>query len=199
MTNLKRNRFIRGFYFLLQNYFGVKRKEFGFIGRNVIINPPTNFGNRKNIFINDNVGIGPNSFISAVNAKFILKGNTAIAENFTVHTGNHANVLGRFVSDINELNKPMGYDADVIVEVDVWIGCNVTLLAGVIVGRGSIIAAGAVVTKNVPPYAIVGGVPAKILKFRWDRVEDILEHERILYPEGIRYSREWLELNLKIK
>lgn len=55
----------------------------------------------------------------------------------------------------------------VVVENDVWIGQNCALAAGVILGTGSIIAANSVVTKNVPPYAIVGGNPAKIIKFRF--------------------------------
>ena len=61
----------------------------------------------------------------------------------------------------------MGYDHDVTIEKDVWIGANVTILAGVTVGRGATIAAGAVVTKDVPPYCIVGGVPAKVIKRYW--------------------------------
>jgi acetyltransferase-like isoleucine patch superfamily enzyme len=134
------------------------------------------------------VGIGPKCFISATNAKCTIKGNCAIAEGFTVHTGNHANVLGKFVTDINESNKPKGYDKDVIVEKDVWIGCNVTLLSGVHIGRGAIVAAGAVVSKDVPPYSIVGGIPARIIKFRWT-IEEILEHEHILYPEEERLAK----------
>jgi acetyltransferase-like isoleucine patch superfamily enzyme len=51
---------------------------------------------------------------------------------------------------------------------DVWIGRGATILSGVEVGHGSIIGAGAVVTKNVPNYAIVGGVPAKIIRYRFD-------------------------------
>lgn len=162
------------------------------MAENTIITPPYNFGNKRNIFIYDNVGIGSNSFISATNAKFIIKGNCAIAENFTVHTGNHANIIGMFVSDINELNKPKGYDNEVIIEKDVWIGCNVTILAGVKVGRGSIIAAGAVVSKDIPPYSIIGGVPAKVIKFRWT-IEEILKHEQILYPENERLNKNELE------
>ena len=49
---------------------------------------------------------------------------------------------------------------------DVWIGARVIILPGVTIGKGSIIAAGAVVTKNVPEYAVVGGVPAKVIKYR---------------------------------
>lgn len=54
----------------------------------------------------------------------------------------------------------------VIIEDGVWIGSKATILAGVRVGHGAIIGAGAVVTKDVPPNAIVGGVPAKIIKYR---------------------------------
>ena len=50
---------------------------------------------------------------------------------------------------------------------DVWIGANAILLPGITIGDGAVIAAGAVVSKNVPPYAIVGGVPAKIIKYRF--------------------------------
>ena len=79
-----------------------------------------------------------------------------------------------------------------------WIGSNVTLLSGVTVGRGSIIAAGAVVNKDVPPYSIVGGVPAKVIKFKWT-VDQIIEHESKLYNEDERFSREELESHRVLK
>ena len=61
---------------------------------------------------------------------------------------------------------------EVIIGNDVWIGDRVTLIAGATIGDGAVILAGAVVTKDVPPYAIVGGVPAKVLYFRYSE-EDI--------------------------
>lgn len=79
-----------------------------------------------------------------------------------------------------------------IIEKDVWIGANVTILAGVHVGRGATIAAGAVVNKDIPPYSIVGGVPAKVIKYYWTK-EQILKHERELYPENERLSDEQLD------
>lgn len=146
----------------------------------------------RNVYVYDNVGIGPHALLSTPNAKIIIKGNCAIAEHLTIHTGNHARVIGKFVTDITEANKPQGFDKDVIIEKDVWIGSNVTILAGVHIGRGSTIAAGAVVNKDVPPYSIVGGVPAKVIKFYWTK-EQILEHESKLYPEAERMSEEELE------
>jgi acetyltransferase-like isoleucine patch superfamily enzyme len=56
----------------------------------------------------------------------------------------------------------------IVVEDDVWIGCGVRVLKGVTIGRGAIVAAGAVVTKDVPPYAIVGGIPGRVLAMRPD-------------------------------
>ena len=158
----------------------------------VIITPPLYAGNPDNIYFGSNVRVGANAYISAINAKFICKGNCAIAERLTVHTGNHARIVGKFVTDITEANKPLGYDKDVIVEEDVWIGCNVTLLSGVTIGRGTTVAAGAVVSKSMPPYCICGGVPAKFIKFYWT-IDQILEHEAKLYPEEERYTRIQLE------
>ncbi|MBQ8735355.1 MAG: hypothetical protein IJY75_05190 [Bacteroidaceae bacterium] len=97
-----------------------------------------------------------------------------------------------YITDITEANKPRGYDSDVIIENDVWIGSKVTILSGVTVGRGCTVAAGAVVAKSTPPYAIIGGVPAKFIKFYWT-IDEILLHESKLYPESERFTREQLE------
>jgi acetyltransferase-like isoleucine patch superfamily enzyme len=88
-----------------------------------------------------------------------------------------------------------GYSkGDIIIGNDVWIGMNVILLDKINIGDGAVVAAGAVVTKNVPPYAIVGGNPAKIIKYRFppDIIERFLNvqwwnyHEDILNSLGIR-------------
>lgn len=57
----------------------------------------------------------------------------------------------------------------VVIGNDCWIGENVSIISGVTIGDGAMILAGAVVTKDVPPYAIVGGVPAKIMKYRYNK------------------------------
>lgn len=193
---IKDNRWVRGIHFgFIRNFRGLNRKRYGFISESVVITPPLT-GHIRNIFIYDNVGIGPNAFLSTPNAKIIFKGNTAVAEGLTIHTGNHARIIGRFVTDIIDKDKPKDYDRDVIIEKDVWIGCNVTILAGVHIGRGATIAAGAVVSKDVPPYCIAGGIPARPIKFYWT-IEQILEHESKLYPAEERFSRAELEQIIK--
>ncbi len=91
-----------------------------------------------------------------------------------------------------------GSKGDIVVEDDVWIGYGATILSGVHIGQGAVIAAGAVVARDVPPYAIVGGVPAKIIKYRFapELIEELLNvdfskldtdmirtHEESLYQE----------------
>ena len=66
---------------------------------------------------------------------------------------------------------------DIIVRDDVWIGQRAIILSNVNIGQGAVIAAGSVVTKDVPPYAIVGGVPAKVIKYRFspEMIKELLK------------------------
>lgn len=192
MLMIKNNRFIRGLYYLLKQTFGFRRKYFGYLHPSASFTPPYYVGNPKNVYIYSRDSIGCNCFISGTNAKLIIKKGCVIAEGFTVHTGNHARIIGKFINEVSESMKPQGYDADVIINEDVWIGCNVTILSGVTIGRGATIAAGAVVNQSLPPYSICGGVPAKPIKFYWN-VDQILEHESKLYSKEERYTREYLK------
>jgi acetyltransferase-like isoleucine patch superfamily enzyme len=67
-----------------------------------------------------------------------------------------------------------------LIEDDVWIGQNVSIRAGVVVGRGSILGMGAVITKDVEPYSIVGGVPAKVIGRRFKSRDDEQKHDSML-------------------
>lgn len=92
---------------------------------------------------------------------------------------NHSCGLGFVSSDKYKESRYLLDCYQVIIENDVWIGSNVTILDDVTIGNGAVIAAGAIVTKNVPPYAIVGGVPAKVIKYRFDKeIIDKLEKSR---------------------
>lgn len=90
------------------------------------------------------------------------------------HPTNHLSTSPIFTAPFNALRetwvKDVFYQAGVKVEIgnDVWIGYGVMIPNNIKIGDGAIVAAGAVVTKDVPPYAIVGGVPARVIKYRFD-------------------------------
>ena len=186
----KISRLQQAFQFLQDNFwaFFIKR-SMGHCGKNVMIKPTTSiFKGIENIFIDDNVRIARYATIYTTRAKVFIGSKTGIAPYLKIITGNHRiNNIGHFMFD-GDKNKNPDDDKDVIIEGDSWFGINVTILSGVTIGRGSIIAAGAVVTKSCPPYSIIGGVPAKILNFRFT-VDEVLEHEKKLYPENKRFSR----------
>lgn len=132
----------------------------------------------KNIRMENNVTIGPGATIYTTGAKLYFHHHVVVGPNLTIITGDHnASVLGNYICETHE--KRACDDQDVTIESDVWIGCNVTILKGVTIGRGCVVAAGAVVTKSCPPYSIIGGVPAKVIKKRFSE-EEILKHEEML-------------------
>lgn len=189
--SIKNNRFVKGLYCLWRDYTGYSRKSFGYIADDSTITPPIKISRPSNMFLMGNNSVR-DAVILNLNAKFIMGYGSGAAEGLKVATGNHAQFIGRFYRSITEDEKPSGYDKDVEVKEDVWIGMNVTLLSGVTIGRGAILSAGAVVTKDIPPYCIARGVPAKPIKFKWT-IDQILEHESKLYPVEERYTREQLE------
>lgn len=161
-------------------------------GKNVSLHPSTSvyFG-LENLSLGNNVSIPRFAHIFCTDAPLTIGNNVIFGPAPTIVTGDHRiDVIGKpiFLS----YDKLPENDSPVIIEDDVWIGAHVTILKGVTIGRGSVVAAGGIVNKSTPPYSISGGVPARVIKFRFT-VEEILEHERILYPEHERYPREQLE------
>lgn len=104
-----------------------------------------------------------------------------IGPHVTVITGNHRiDAVGKYITELTEKDKRPEDDSDVTIGTGAWIGANVTILKGVHVGRESVVAAGSVVTHDVPPYTIVGGVPARYIRDRftpdeWKRHVTILQ------------------------
>lgn len=134
----------------------------------------------ENIYLGNNISIGSNAMLMSSKAKIIIRDNVMLGPNVSIITGNHrTDLIGKYMIDVKENEKLRNNDEDVIISEDVWIGANSVILKGVSIGKGSIIAAGSVVSKSIEPYSIVGGVPAKIIKYRFSK-EQIVEHEKIL-------------------
>ncbi|MDY4063088.1 MAG: acyltransferase [Candidatus Limiplasma sp.] len=128
-------------------------------GENVNVERHARFG--RGVTLGDRSGIGINA---SIGEQTHIGSDVMMGPDCVIYTRNH-----RF----DRLDIPMreqGYGPVEPVEIgdDCWIGGRVTILPGVHVGNGAVIAAGAVVTKDVPPYAVVGGVPAKIIYNRKD-------------------------------
>jgi acetyltransferase-like isoleucine patch superfamily enzyme len=117
----------------------------------------------------ERIEIGEHCLINHNNVLQAGKKTARIVIGNYVHTGANVMIIA-FNHAFDDIETPIilqdYYDADVIIEDDVWIGGGAIILAGVTIGKGSIIAAGAVVNKDIPPYSIAGGVPAKIIKSR---------------------------------
>lgn len=111
------------------------------------------FGNRvkfgENVFIN-------HSAIFSASGGIELGDGVMLAPGVRIATINH---------DMNERHSIYTY-GKVMIKKNAWIGMNVTICPGVTIGEYAVVAAGAVVTKDVPDYAVVGGVPAKIIKYQ---------------------------------
>jgi acetyltransferase-like isoleucine patch superfamily enzyme len=170
----------------------VYRPLFGSHGRNFRFDPAGEY-TFGTIHVGHDVHLGMRPTINATRSTIHIGSKVIFGPEVTIRGGNHrTDLVGRFMFDVTEAEKRPKDDLGVVIEDDVWIGTRAVIVHGVTIGRGAIVGAGAVVTKNVPPYAIVGGVPAKVIRFRWD-VDTILQHEAILYPAEKRLERAALE------
>ena len=115
-----------------------------------------------------------------------MKHHAGASQGLTVITGKHGQKIGVWFHDTMWTGE-LDVESTVTVCEDVRIGANVTLLPNVTIGRGAQIGAGSVIPKNIPPYAIAAGNPAKIIRFRFTP-EQIIAHEKKLYIESERLS-----------
>lgn len=137
-------------------------------------------GHLKNVFCDDYVSISHHVFFNALVAKVRIGHHVMIAPYAMFIAGNHTtDYVGKYMYDVSLSDGKASDHEDIIIDEDVWIGSYSIILKGVHIGRGAIVAAGAVVSKDVPPYAIVGGVPASIIKYRFDEAT-IKKHEELL-------------------
>lgn len=159
----------------------------------------------KNITIGNNSTFGRSTIFWAPN-KMIIGNNVYIGKFCTIQAdiemgnnieiANNVGLIGRYDHDYTKVGVSIkdapwigdsnydfkGKNLKIVIEDDVWIGYGSVVFTGVRVGRGAIIAAGSIVTKDVPSYAIVAGNPAKIKGYRFTE-EEIVEHEKILYQK----------------
>ena len=127
-------------------------------GKGVNIEHGAFFASGAGITLGDHAGIGLDCRVAG---PLVIGDDVMMAPRVTIVTQNH---------EVSDLSKPMRLQTapkkQVVIGNDVWIGTNAVIMPGITVGDHVIIGAGAVVTKDVPDYAVVGGIPARIIKFR---------------------------------
>ena len=155
------------------------------IGKNSTFGRGTIFWTPNKLTIGDNVYIGK---YCTLQADIELGDNIEIA--------NNVGLIGKYDHDFNKIGISIkdapwigdakydfkGKNKKIKVENDVWIGYGSIVFTGITIHKGAIVAAGSVVTKDVPAYAIVGGNPAHIIGYRFTQ-QEIKEHERLLYSQ----------------
>ncbi len=125
------------------------------VGDNTLIYP-------KNIYIGNNSFINGNGcIVASLHAKIIIGENCMIARNVHIRTDKHL-----YVNRNIPMQKQDMIEKDIVVGNDVWIGYGSQIMSGVIIGDGAVIGAGAIVTKNVEPYSVYVGIPAKKIRSR---------------------------------
>lgn len=168
------------------------RPRFAAHGKNFTFDPMGQY-TFSAISVGDDVCLGDRACLVASRSSIVIGSHVMFGPDVTIRGGNHrTDLVGRFMKDVGDDEKRPVDDPGVVIEDDVWVGTRALILAGVRIRRGAIVGGGAVVRRSVPPYGIVAGNPARLLRFRWD-LETILEHERLLYPQNQRLTRQELD------
>lgn len=115
----------------------------------------------------ENIYLGMNSHINqfcciwaSPSSKVVMGDNLLMGPGVKIFSSNHG------TDSSSSMNVQSFSEKDIIIGNDVWIGANCVVLSGVTIGDGAVIAAGAVVSKDIPPNTIAGGIPAKVIKYR---------------------------------
>lgn len=155
---------IQGWVYLILFITGgnfIRKSKLKRVGRNLKVSPTAFFKYPENIEIGNDVFINHLCSIwAAPNGPIRIGNDVLFGPNSSVIASNHGVAPGRLI------REQEGDDAPITIGNDVWIGANVVVTAGVHIGDGVVVGAGAVVTKDLPPYSICVGVPARPVKFR---------------------------------
>lgn len=159
-------------------YSQIIKRSFARCGTNVTVPEHCTFSGIENIFVGNDVSFGEYTQILTTKAKVYLGDHIMFGPGVSVISGNHRiDIPGKYMSEVIDAMKRLEDDQDIVIEDDVWIGCNAIILKGVTIGTG------AVVTKDVAPYSIVGGNPAKLIRKRFS-AEQLAEHKSLLEEDN---------------
>lgn len=161
-------------------YIPIYKKKMLRCGDRVFFSPCNSVFTYESMDVGNSVYIGYHADFVATRSKIIIGDHVVFGPHVSIRGGDHRfDIPGCYIDTIKDNDKLPQNDADVVFEGDNWVGMNTTILKGVTIGFGCMVAAGSVVNKSTPPYSIVGGVPAKVLRMRFTE-EEIKKHEEQL-------------------
>ena len=138
-------------------------------GKNVTFGVGCTFSGINNVELGNDVHIGSRNHFLCTRAPIIIHDHFMSGPNVYFISGNHRiDIKDRPMTSVRDTDKKPENDRPIVICEDVWIGANSTILMGVTIGKGSVIAAGSVVTKDVEEYSIVGGNPGKLIRKRFE-------------------------------
>jgi maltose O-acetyltransferase len=162
-------------------YIPVYKRRMSHCGEDVHFSPCDSVFTYESLSVGNHVSIGYHADFVATRSKIVIGDHVIFGPHVSIRGGDHRfDIPGRYIDSIKDDEKLPENDADVVFEGDNWIGMNSTILKGVTVGFGSIIAAGSVVTHSIPPYSVAGGVPARVIRNRFND-DDLSLHESLQY------------------
>lgn len=122
----------------------------------------------ETIFVGNNVDLGYRPILVATRSSITIGNDVMFGPEVTIRGGNHRfDIPGIPMAAVDDSMKEADNDRDVVIGNDVWVGTRAIILHGVTVGDGAVIGAGSVVTRDVPPYSIVAGNPARLIRERF--------------------------------
>lgn len=181
----------KGAYLNYQHYvYNTNPKNYPVIGKHVHLLPPL-YLNPKNVELESYTRLQTGvEIIASQRQKVKIKKYTSVSAETIIIPGAHTPTVGlpQYLSytGVNDIN------GELVIPEDVWIGARCIILPKAKLGRGCVVAAGSVVNNITPPYAVIAGIPAKIIAVRFS-LQQILQHERLLYKEEDRLTETYLK------
>jgi acetyltransferase-like isoleucine patch superfamily enzyme len=172
-------------------YIKYKRKKFKLIGKNVDYKQlHSKFLHSYNISLHDNTKILDYAYFDGVGG-ITIRQCTIIAPLCTIITSNHnydENKISMLPFNNELITKP------VKIEEFCWIGRNVMIMPGVTIGKGSVIAAGSIVTKDVEPFSVVGGNPARLIRKRNpERIKQLIANNMCINSQNLTLEKKYIK------
>ena len=166
------------------------RSKYGLWSKTATMHKPVDMSALHNLYIYPYARVQPGLRLISYTGKLIVKKYAVCSANVLAITGNHVPTVGipQFFLGTLHINDK---EKDIVIGEGAWVGAHTTLLSGAMIGRGAVIGASSLVNKEIPPYAVAVGSPAKIIATTFT-LEQVIEHEKRVFTAEERLDEAYL-------